>query len=192
VSNRLLSIFKQCKKIAICLLFSSQCIQAETITVCFEDTDYPPFINANQQVNPIYGGLLIDIVNQAAKQSNIKMNFIRRPWLRCQKMVEDNQAQALFAMIKTPQRMEQFAFPSVKNHMLMKAKYHAFFKRDGAFSDQAIQDNLTLTNGKLNIKQYKNKTLYGLSAPSGYVVKQFLRDNEILSPHDYTLDQEYK
>jgi polar amino acid transport system substrate-binding protein len=159
----------------------------QQITVCYEDRDYPPYVYAKSD-NKSDVGLLVDIVIRAAEKTGVAIELIRRPWSRCQMLVNENKADALFAMIKTPERIQLFAFPEDHTYSLLKVNYPIFFQKNGEFDN--AQTLIGLGNGELNfnVDYYQKKKLYGLSAPLGYVVYQYIHDNQIASSYDYTLD----
>ena len=158
------------------LLLSVGAVVAQPlVTICYESKGYPPF--SYQQQNQKQRGLLVDLVTTAAKQAKIDVNFIRAPWLRCNKLLEQNKVQATFAMIRTEEREQLFAFPdeqlaaSERNRYLWLARYPIFIQRNKAIDFNSYQPN------------------FGIGAPLGYVVSQQLADKGWLSPIQYNAEQ---
>lgn len=85
--------------------------------------------------------------------------------------------------------MALYRFPKSEEQILIKAQYHIFFKKDGEFDNHFTQNSLTNATGGLDIEHYRTKQNYDLSTPRGYVIHQFLADNNILSPYFYSLDR---
>jgi hypothetical protein len=171
----------------VLLLFPAFCF-GENVTFCYENKNYAPYVfnldNAEHDPN----GLLVNIIRSAAKKANLPIQFISRPWLRCQQMVKNNQAQALFAMIKTPERTPFFRFPTDKNNALMTAEYGLFIKKDGILDNKNTLADITSTDNRLDVKKYKKHLKFGLSGPIGYVVNDILLKQQILSNFEYTVD----
>lgn len=136
----------------ICICFTSSNSYARTtLKICHEASNFPSYIY--QQENQAKG-LLTDIIKTAAENAKVTVQFDAKPWNRCQKDVKAGNSHALFAMIKTPQRDKEYAFPDYKNGHLWTATYPVFIEQTSTFS---LTDYLP------------NK---GLGAPLGYVVWQ--------------------
>lgn len=179
------SIYK--KLLVSLLLFPVSCF-GNKVTFCYEDINYPPYVYDFDGAETDPQGLLINIIRSAAKNANLPIQFIRRPWLRCQKMVKENQAQALFAMIKTPERTSLYAFPTDKYQTLMTVEYGLFIKRNGILDNKNTLSELAGVDNRLNFVNYKKHQEFGLSAPKGYVAYDILSVNKVLSNFDYILD----
>jgi hypothetical protein len=112
----------------VLLLFPAFCF-GESVTFCYENKHNAPYVFSLDNAEHDPKGIVINIIRSAAKKANLPIQFISRPWLRCQQMVKNNQAQALFAMIKTPERTPLFSFPTDKSHALMTVEYGLFIKK---------------------------------------------------------------
>lgn len=144
----------------------SHALASGVFTVCHEETSYPPYIYTSKG---IASGLLVDIISQSAKLSSIKLNLYSSSWLRCQKDVQSGRADALFAMVKTPEREQRYQFPTTQPdlYFLWQAQYPVFYEIGIGF----------------DAKNYiPNK---GLAAPLGYVVTEKLKNKNWLSPYTY-------
>ena len=156
----------------------------QNIVFCFEDKAYPPHIYLNEQNEP--AGILVDKIKWAAKQVSSQAVFVTSPWLRCQKMVTRNQAQALFAMIKTEQRAETFQFPKNQNHYLQLAEYPVFYNLNGPFANHL---EALFEGGNFRPQVYREIRQFGLQAPMGYVAQGYLKSQDLMAPFDYTVEQ---
>ncbi|MDG1753046.1 MAG: transporter substrate-binding domain-containing protein [Thalassotalea sp.] len=178
-----------CKTLLVVLLLSPAYCFGESATFCYEDKNYEPYVFNYSNYENIPNGLLINIIRSAAHKANLPIKFIRRPWLRCQQMVKDNQAQALFAMIKTPVRATSFTYPTNINQALMTVEYGLFIKKTGLLDNKNTLKDITSVGNRLNLENYKKYLKLGLSAPTGYVVNDILFKHDSLSNFEYTLDE---
>ena len=162
-------------------------LHAIEVTFCYEDRNFPPYIFSTSN-NDQPKGLMIDLILLSAKDAGFTVNLISKPWLRCQKLVKQNQANALFAMIQTNERSQIFAFPKNKNLQqpyLFQGEYALFIQKGGPFDLDKTQNPLINKNG-LNLDVYYPLAKYGLSAPLGYVVRTILKDKNVLSSLNLT------
>ncbi len=92
------------------LLFSSffgKEVRAEegTFIACTENQSYPPFIMGNSDVFPQKNpGILVEILTAAVLEVGLRPKFIRRPWKRCLKLLEQNKVDGIFASIYLKER----------------------------------------------------------------------------------------
>ncbi|CCQ11703.1 ABC-type amino acid transport/signal transduction systems, periplasmic component/domain [Pseudoalteromonas luteoviolacea B = ATCC 29581] len=166
------------------VLASHQALGAKTITFCTEARPYPPFVYLNEHGEAT--GLLVDIVKQSAEKSGFKAIFISHPWLRCQKLVEENHAQALFGMIRTPERAALFQFPAQRAQYIAAAEYPIFYTHQSVLYEHQSQ---LFTQSEFNTDQYRKIRKFGLQAPLGYVVQTFLVNSELTAEDSYTVDE---
>jgi polar amino acid transport system substrate-binding protein len=175
------------------LFINSNLLYATVVTFCYEDRNFPPYIFSGPKGEQPKG-LMLDLILLSAKDAGITVNLISKPWLRCQKLVKQNQANALFAMIQTPERSLVFAFPkslNAKQAYLFQGQYAIFVKKNGPFDLDDTHHKLVNENG-LNLDVYYPLAKYGLSAPLGYVVRQILEDKNVLSSLNLTPIQALK
>ncbi|MEH8017000.1 transporter substrate-binding domain-containing protein [Rheinheimera muenzenbergensis] len=145
------------------------------LTVCYETDDVAPFISASgNSTQP--KGILVDMLRLAASQLNMNLQFQQAPWLRCQKMVQENQLNATLAMIWSAQRAQQFRFPDEESGVqqseryLWRAQYPVFSLIARPFSLQHYQPE------------------FGIGAPLGYIIEDWLKSKGWLSPYKFTLN----
>jgi polar amino acid transport system substrate-binding protein len=183
-----ISTFAYQTLLVVFLSFPAFCFGADVV-FCYEDQNYEPYVFHLNNSENVPTGLLINIIRAAAKKANLPIQFVRRPWLRCQQMVKDNEAQALFAMIKTPERTTLFAYPKDESQALTTVEYGLFIKKNGFLDNKNTLADITSAGNRLNVGKYKKHLQFGLSAPTGYVVNDILSKNNILSNFEYTLDE---
>lgn len=165
------------------LLVVSFSINAKPWQLCHEDKEYPPYISSDNQAS----GLLVDILEHAASSSNIELYFTALPWKRCQQAVKDGIYDGLFAMIKTPKRTKQFAFPMTQQHYINTADYVILYKRNSFLHRAELAGKLFSKQGEFNVNYYKKIKEFGLQAPAGYVVEQYIKQHNIAANSDYDL-----
>lgn len=153
---------------------------------CHEDQSYPPYIVSSNQTTAS-SGLLIDILEQAASNAGIELYFTSLPWKRCQQGVKDGLYDGLFAMIKTPQREIEFVYPKNEQHYLNEVEYVILYKKDSVLHRAEQAGKLFNNHGEFNLAFYNEIKQFGLQAPAGYVLQQFLSQNGIASLIDYDL-----
>lgn len=154
--------------------------QANTvISVCYEGSGMAPFISAGSDGSKPEG-FLVEMLNAAAAPLAIRLQYQQAPWLRCQKMVQENQLNATLAMIWSPERALLYRFPDQKSspeqsqRYLWQAEYPVF---------HAITKPFFLA-------QYQPQ--FGISAPLGYIVEDWLQQQGWLSPYKFTVDEGLK
>lgn len=170
--------------IILVVSFSSS---AKTWRLCHEDKQYPPYI-ASEAQSSASSGLLVDILERAASESNIELYFTALPWKRCKQAVKDGTYDGLFAMIKTPERTKQFAFPTNQKDYLNTADYVILYKRDSILHKAELAGKLFTDKGEFNVAYYKKIKQFGLQAPAGYVLEQYIKQHNIAANTDYDLN----
>ncbi|MBV2130793.1 substrate-binding periplasmic protein [Arsukibacterium indicum] len=162
------------------LLLWSWFSQANTVfSVCYEGSGMAPFISAGSDDSQPEG-FLVEMLNAAAAPLAIRLQYQQAPWLRCQKMVQNNQVNATLAMIWSPERALQYRFPDQQSgteqsqRYLWRAEYPVFHSKDKGFT----------------LAQYQPK--FGISAPLGYIVEDWLQHQGWLSPYKFKQDEGFK
>lgn len=147
--------------------------QALALTLCIEDADYMPFLNGSPGAK--HPGMLVELVELAANANHTDMTLISHPWKRCIDMLGKGQVDALAASIWLPERERWGAFPKHpaqptaapdRSLRLWQAEYPIFVSRQTTLSYDGQRFAGVRT---------------GLSAPSGYVVWQRLKDAGVLN-----------
>ncbi|MEP7703141.1 transporter substrate-binding domain-containing protein [Paraglaciecola sp. 25GB23A] len=165
--------------IFISLFSCSLSFASQKLIFCYELADYPPYINSLDPADNTTG-YLNELISQTGNSLGIDIVFKRDSWGRCKKKVLDGSYHGLFAMIATPERSAQFAFPqdalSAPSRYLWQVNYPIFYPKSKG----------------LNLSSYPNQFSTGLGAPFGYVVHQILANKKLLTPHNYTAEEGLK
>lgn len=138
-----------------------------SLTVCTEVTTHS---NITQ---PIIGNV-IEQVSIAAQNTGIDLEIVRYPWNRCLNDVKNQKLDGIFALIWTPERDKFLIFPQGS--------------RDGSNQQRiAVTSYYFFENREqpLDISNLK----YGIGAPMGYVVREQLQANGLLSPINYSVQE---
>lgn len=161
-------------------LFSPRLVALDTLSICIEVEPNPPWVNSPDKINSDNPGTLIKIIRNAAKQINVNVTFIHRPWLRCQKLVQQGKVHGLTAMIYTEERSKLFQFPANLEHYIAKGEYPIFYNKQTKQQDYFEH----LASGQDNSDK---KLKFGIGAPLGYVVADQLQDLGVLAQVNYSL-----
>jgi polar amino acid transport system substrate-binding protein len=146
------------------------------VSVCYEIENLAPFISADNQPE----GILVDMLDSAVATLELELQYVRAPWLRCQKMVLDNGAQATLVMIWSPERGEKFRFPD----------HHIGSKNSSRYLWLSQYPVFSLETKPFSLQQYQPR--YGIGAPLGYIVEQWLQDKGWLSPYKVGADMGFQ
>ncbi|WP_419905206.1 substrate-binding periplasmic protein [Kiloniella sp.] len=145
----------------------------QTFTACTEKQEYPPFIMGTGNVFPEKNpGILVEIITAAVKQAGLKPKFIRRPWKRCLKLLEQNEIDGIFASIYLKEREILGRYPMKSKALnlpieldpirrLRRVTYSLFKKKNSPFN----WDGNKFTSMRRSI-----------GAPLGYVVVKKLHE----------------
>ena len=142
--------------------------------LCAENQSYPPYFMGDQSTFPVKNpGILVEIIDASLKENGFKAEFIRRPWKRCLKLIEQNKVDGIFASIHLKEREIIGRYPylpvriSISNKPDPKRRLrrvtYSLFKKIGSDFDW---DGTSFSN----IKQ-------SIGAPIGYVVVKKLKDD---------------
>lgn len=175
------------KSVCILGLLALPVFSAE-VSVCIENQAYPPLINGTDTLPANNPGYSIKVAEVAAQRAGLQLTFIRRPWARCLQLVSQGKANALLPSIKTQERAELYRFPQHNELYLSKADYHIFYSVND--SNARFYESLAASQNKPNIVPPELK--YGIAAPYGYIAYGMLKKLNLLSNHDYPLNQGLK
>ncbi|WP_421784049.1 substrate-binding periplasmic protein [Kiloniella litopenaei] len=148
--------------------------EEQPFVLCAENQSYPPYFMGDQSTFPVKNpGILVEIIDASLKQNGFKAEFIRRPWKRCLKLIEQNKVDGIFASIHLKEREIIGRYPylpvriSISNKPDPKRRLrrvtYSLFKKKGSDFDW---DGTSFSN----IKQ-------SIGAPIGYVVVKKLKDD---------------
>ncbi|AWL10656.1 hypothetical protein HMF8227_00148 [Saliniradius amylolyticus] len=151
---------------------------SQPVKFCYELHAQPPYINDEREVQVGKPGILVKRISAVSEELNIEPLFDRFSWLKCQQLVKQGLADALFVMINTPEREQQFAFP--KESYFIRANYPLFVNPTGTNSKL-----LELSRAQV-IRELQENGRYGVGAPLGYIVHGQLADLGLLSGFQYS------
>ncbi|WP_120497252.1 ABC transporter substrate-binding protein [Kiloniella sp. EL199] len=76
-----------------------------SFVLCTENQSYPPYFIGEQDTFPEKKpGILVEIIDASLKKAGFSAEFIRRPWKRCLKLLEQNKIDGIFASIHLKER----------------------------------------------------------------------------------------
>lgn len=146
------------------------------LRLCHEIEDLPPYINtsaANQHLPQ--PGPLIELLELAARQAEVRLELQRRPWKRCIHQLELGQSDGIFVAMWQPERDAWGRFPGRDakqgspvnpDYRLWRVDYPIIVRKD-----TPLQWDGTRFTGVSS----------GLSAPLGYVATQKLQKLGVLA-----------
>jgi polar amino acid transport system substrate-binding protein len=93
----------------LCMLVAVPALAKETITLCFERADVPPWRSIKGE------GHNFDLLRQVEARLGISFDYQSMPWKRCLAQVRANEVGGAFAVSFKPDRLEIGAYPGGKN-----------------------------------------------------------------------------
>jgi polar amino acid transport system substrate-binding protein len=170
--------------VALALLAPATALAAtpEVLRLCYETEDSKPFWGTVADHRMPGQGLLLDLIQSAAKQANLRLELQRQPWKRCILQLQQGQSDGIFAAIWQPERDLWGQFPGrdaqsdapvQRNYRLWQVDYPIIVRNGGTL--------------EWNGKQFSG-TKNGLSAPLGYVANQQLAALGVLAKSTYNAE----
>ena len=136
------------------------------LRICYEDEDAMPFWTAAERANP---GLVVELVQSAAQQADLRLELQRRPWKRCILQLQSGESDGIFAAIWQADRDSWGQFPGrdPEHQQAVDRDYRLW---------QVDYPIITRIGSPLqwNGQQFSGLQ-YGLSAPLGYIASQRLQ-----------------
>ncbi|KPH63108.1 hypothetical protein AMS58_14925 [Pseudoalteromonas porphyrae] len=169
-----------------CALFIPAVAAKPLMQLCLEAKDFSPYV-LGQNIEKRPTGSIIDNINAAAKHANLKVQYQRSSWLKCQQNVSQNKSQGLFSMARTDERAREYQFPPVAAY-LAKASYPLIVKKGGVFDRDHLVTPLVNKQG-LNELLYRANMRFGLSAPFGYLSYESFQQAGLLADSQLTLER---
>ncbi|MBC7951011.1 MAG: transporter substrate-binding domain-containing protein [Rhodospirillaceae bacterium] len=85
---------------------------AEVLRAAFEDKALPPYyMGDSTEVDADRPGVSIELLRAAAKEAGIEVEFVRMPWVRCQKSLQKGEVDAIFNASFKEDRLEFGVYP---------------------------------------------------------------------------------
>jgi polar amino acid transport system substrate-binding protein len=139
---------------------------APPVRIFYDVFENPPLIMGNGTViDPVKPGLTIALLRMASEQSHIPITLTRTPWERGLYLLQDGQADAIFASSYVESRTRYGVYPKKDGHLDTSRKLF----------DQSYRLYVRRGSGV----RWDGKTLTGLHAPvgatTGYAVVPVLR-----------------
>lgn len=97
-----------CAALAAALGLAAPAWSTEALTLCFENTDVKPWRTVEG------AGLNFELLREAARRVNMRLDFKPLPWKRCLAMLQANEVDGAFAASFAPDRLEVGAYPGGK------------------------------------------------------------------------------
>lgn len=171
--------------LALLLPLMPACALAEhpLLRICYESDDAMPFWTDAQQAKP---GLLVELIQAAARQADLRLAFQRQPWKRCVMQLQSGQSDGIFAAIwqadrdawgQFPGRDPQRALPVDRNYRLWQADYPIITRVDSSLQWDG---------------QQFSGLQHGLSAPLGYIASQRLQALGVLATASQSAEKALK
>lgn len=93
-------------------LWASGAQAAEVLRAAYEDKALPPYYMGDSTVvDAERPGVSIELVRTAAKEAGIDVEFVRMPWVRCQKSLQKGEIDAIFNASFKEERLEFGVYP---------------------------------------------------------------------------------
>ncbi|MDF2178362.1 transporter substrate-binding domain-containing protein [Aliiglaciecola sp. CAU 1673] len=153
-------------------------VQADDLVfrVCYESDANPPYMLGNFEVPAENTGILPQKIKRAAEAVGLKVQFYRSAWKRCIRDLQNNETDATFSMIWTPERDDWAVFPKtadgqVDHNLALEKVNYPVFQR----ASHTVWNGAAFSNVKM-----------GIGAPIGYVAEAKLSQSGILSRMKYT------
>jgi polar amino acid transport system substrate-binding protein len=159
---------------------------AEVLRLCYEAEDSLPFWGVGADSHAPGQGLLLDLIQSAAKQANLHLELQRQPWKRCIWQLQQGLSDGIFAAIWQPERDAWGQFPGrdtqsntpvQRDYRLWQVDYPIIVRKGSSL--------------EWNGKQFSGMQ-NGLSAPLGYVANQQLADLGVLVKPTYNAEKALK
>lgn len=156
------------------------------LRICYELQDSMPFWAAATDQNKPRPGLLLELIQPAAEQAGLRLEFQRQPWKRCILQLQQGQVDGIFAAIWQPERDSWGQFPGrdTQRNTPVQRDYRLW---------QVDYPIIARKGGTLNWDgEHFSGTRNGLSAPLGYVAAQQLESLGVLAKPTYSAERAIK
>ena len=169
------------------VLFIALPVQAEaetgvdkepTIHFCYEAADQLPYVGPiGPQGRP---GILIELIQQAAKDAGLRPSFTRRPWKRCMFNLKAGQSDGIFGVVWQAERDSWGYFPKTESAALKRewrlwtASYYVYTHNESTLT----WDGETFSG-----------LSFGVSSPLGYVINKRLMAMKVASSESHSVEE---
>ncbi len=168
---------------ALILLVSAKVLCAqEPDILCYEDQDYQPYlVDTSDEPRKPNPGVLVELSQLAFKKVGLDIRFVRRPWKRCMRLVQEGQAVGMFGVIYLQEREKVGMYP-MKNdkpddeRRLLSVDYPIFTQ--------------TKTKPFWDGKSFQSKHSLKIGTPLGYATVKSLENDHHIKPNTTYLPEE--
>ncbi|WP_068826058.1 substrate-binding periplasmic protein [Pseudomonas sp. BMS12] len=145
------------------------------LRLCYELGGLPPYTGPPEQAPTEQPGLIIELIQQAAYRTKLRLDLHQQPWKRCVHEVQNGVSDGLFIAVwqldrdswgRYPGRDPQQQRPVDANQRLWRVEYPIIVRPGGALQ----WDGERFTGIR-----------YGVGAPLGYATSQRLRELGVLA-----------
>ncbi len=143
---------KYVNSLIVCLLFYTNVITAQPKMMMGIDQS-PPYNFKDE--NGQFRGLLVDVIEQLANQSDISIEYILCPWARCVSLVESGQIDLLAGLSKTVEREKHLHF--IEPAIFSQQTTFGFYTLDPAIKIGNYDDLASLVIGRLRGSKHFQK-----------------------------------
>lgn len=174
---------KWATQLMLCAAAFSMPVQAasDTLTVCYEDTSNPPFYFGSRNKNPKLPGVTVELIELAAQEQGLAVNFIPMQWKSCLAAMTDNTVDAAFDFSYKTKR-ESFAVYPYKADKLDEERYlHELAYYLFTLQDSALEwDGNKLSDGKAKLAAVAGYSIVSDLRGDGYSVEEGLNQRSNL------------
>ncbi len=98
------------------VFFAWQSAQAKEFLICYEEHENPPYMMTTSTEMPAKNpGIIPEILINATKAVGLTPRFMRSPWKRCLRLLEQNKVDGIFASIYQKDREKIGRYPMVND-----------------------------------------------------------------------------
>lgn len=146
------------------------------LRLCHELEDLPPYIGSAESRHDLsQPGLVLELIEQAARQAQIQVQLHRQPWLRCIHELQAGTSDGVFVAVWQAGRDAWGQFPGRNPQQQMQV--------DPRYRLWRVDYPIIVRKGsglQWDGQRFQGVT-HKLSAPLGYVARQHLQDLGVLS-----------
>jgi len=167
-----LSFITSCFLLSISTSFATDATKKATL--CYEDQDYPPYLIGDSNQPPERDpGVLVELSKITFENAGFSVEYLRRPWKRCMRMIEDGKVAAMFGVIYLPAREQVGVYPKKEGKIdysrrLLSVDYPVFKHKASS----------PIWDGKSFSQQHIK-----LGTPLGYATVKSLEDEHGIEPN---------
>jgi len=121
---------------SIIIVIMSPCLWSETIKYAVFPA--PPYMIGADRQDSDLKGIDVEIINEIAKRANLKVEYIRCPWVRALELMKSGKADILSSVYKRPEREEFMLY--FDKPFLNKLPIAFYYRKDSGISITKYSD----------------------------------------------------